>query len=357
MSYVKYREDDLKISTDRLFMRDGSKISRKISKIQYFECKHCHQLFTSKPLLIRHIREVHYIVRPIIIINDRVIGDHTVLQYVDHAKVLMYGFEGDIIVGSHVVKNDNSDELDITTILKAELTKNQHCDIIADNACISVDFHPLVLDDNSSIRLIVEEWQNSASHGLLIDPSKMADYSGGDLLFLQGIYNYYLACSASHYKSKRYDDAFAALSQFNDIGGIGKCVLKAIAFRRNWVETLRLLTEGEKDVFFTACDYYQWKKSSFEYEHNVDVRELYVEDGTRLSLELIVLFQKGLLKEAKAKLDEFGDIDMLNDLNLAEQLYYLKARIALAEGDKYHAKRYFDRLITPAFCADYQHFL
>ena len=45
-------------------------------------------------------------------------------------------------------------------------------------------------------------------------------------------------------KAKRYDDAWAILSRFNDLLGVGSCVLRIIAYRRNWVSHLQLLANN-----------------------------------------------------------------------------------------------------------------
>ena len=131
-------------------------------------------------------------------------------------------------------------------------------------------------------------------------------------------------------------------------------MLKAIAFRRNWIDTLRFLSEGEDDIFSTACEYFNRQQTQFEEDAEESPHMLFVEDGTKLSLELIELFQKGKYSEVKARLAEIGDIDDLDDLNLAEQLRLLKARIAREEGDAVTASRHYERLITPAFRDEYR---
>lgn len=354
MSYVKYREDDIKISNDRLFMRRGSQLSNAKEPKRYYECKYCHQIFTSKSELISHIRDIHNIVRPLIVINEKVVGDQVVLQYVHQAKILMYGFGGEIRVGGDLLQYGDDDEIDITASLKAKLSSSSRCEIIVNEMPIMIDYHPLSLDDNSLIKLAIDDWQLSVSKGLPLNTKHLTLFDGGDLLFIQGIYNYYLACTAKRHKASRYNDAFAALSQFQDLGGLGRCVLKAIAFRRNWIDTLRLLSEGEDDIFTTACEFFSGEESSFTYEDDKEASYLFVEDGTKMSLELISLYQKGQYEEVKARLAVLGDPDDFDDPNLIEQLYLLKARVAVADGDNLHATRYYEKLISPAFREEYR---
>lgn len=354
MSYVKYREDDIKISNDRLFMCRGSQFSKIKEPKRYYECKYCHQIFTSKSELISHIRDIHNIVRPLLVINDKVVGDQVVLQYIHHAKILMYGFDGEIRVGGDLVRYSDDDEIDITAILKSKLSSSARCKISVNKVPIRIVYHPLSLDDNSHIKQVIDEWQYAASSGHSLDTKHLALFDGADLLFLQGIYNYYLACTAKHHKASRYDDAFAALSQIQDLGGLGRCVLKAIAFRRNWIDTLRLLAEGEDDIFSTACEFFSEEKSLFTYEKDKCAGYLFIEDSTQMSLELISLYQKGRYGEVKAKLAAIGDPDDFDDPNLIEQLYLLKARIAITDGDNTQATRYYEKLIAPAFREEYR---
>ena len=354
MSYVKYREDDLRISGDRIYMRQGSPMDPRKNIVRYYECKYCHQIFTSKKDLNGHIKTIHNIVRPLIVINEKVVGDHTVLQYLQNAKILMYGFEGNISIGGDVLSYRDEEDIDITALLKTKLQDCSKCEIVVNDTSVLIEIHPISVENNSSIKATIEDWQNSVAQGIPLSTSFQANFSGGDLLFLRGIYNYYLACTAKHHKASRYDDAYAALSRFHDLSGLGKCVLKAIAFRRNWIDTLRLLSEGENDIFSTACEYFGRQQSNFEEDTEESTHILFVEDGTKLSLELIELFQKGKYSEIKVRLAEMGDIDDIEDPNLAEQLRLLRARIARAEGDTVTAARYYERLITPAFRDEYR---
>lgn len=356
MGYVKYREDDIKITNHRMHMRHGSPLRDTKKDIRYFDCKYCNQFFTTKEALVQHIQKVHNIVRPLIVINDKVIGDHTVLQYIDNAKIIMYGFSGEIVIGNTILPHLNDTDIDITKILKSELSNQPQCDIFVNNTCISVELHPIHIEENPKIKTVIERWQKSVSNGVYPDAAPLEQFHGGYRLFMEGVYNYYLACIAERHKSKRYDDAYAALSQFQDIGGLGKCMLKAISFRRNWISKLHMLDDGEADVFTTACEFFDRKPSSFEYETAGSNHMLFVEESTNLILELIVLFQKGKLDDLKQRLAMLGDIDDLDDLNMIEQLYLLKARIAVAEGDRKHALRYYERLITPAFVEEYRRY-
>lgn len=353
MSYVKYREDDIKINNHRLHLRQGGLLKKRKPEVHFYECKYCYQLFTSKSDLIGHIRNAHNIVRPVIIINDKVVGDHTVLQYIEHAKILMYGFDGEIVIGGTVLKYDGSEEIDITRILEDKLSENGCCTIIANNVPVTIELHPLSIDDNSEMKAVLDEWQNAVSRGLAPNPTYLKAFDGGDRLFMDGIYNYYLACTAKHHKTDRYDAADAALRQFHDLPGLGKCVRKAIAFRRNWIDTLRMLNDGDSDIFTTFSEFFDGQSSSFDYEAESIENQLFVEDRTKMVLDLVVLFQKGRYSEVKQKLSELGNIEDLNDMNLLDQIYLIQARTADAEEDEDQASYYYGELITPAFCKKY----
>lgn len=354
MSYVKYREDDIKISNHRMHIRQGGLIRSAKTETHFYECKYCQKLFSDKPELICHIRNAHNIVRPVIIVNDKVVGDHVILQYVNHAKILMYGFDGDIVIGGTVLPFEGTDEIDITRLLTEKLSSNKSCTIISNNFNVSIEMHPLSLDDNSMIKIALNDWQNSASQGAAPKALHLNNFHGSERLFMDGIYNYYLACTAKHHKADRYDAADAVLRQFHDLPALGKCVRKAIAFRRNWIDTLRILSNGDFDEFTTFCEYFDGQMSSFYYEPDNYGRQLYIESSTKIVLDSVILFQKGLYSEAKSKLFELSATDNLNDINLSDQINLLNARIADAEGKHRQAMRFYNMLNTPAFCKQYQ---
>lgn len=349
MGYVKYNEDDREIATDRLLMRYGSTLNRSKTVKHYYDCKYCHRAFTDKAALNDHIRISHNAIRPLIIVNGKVISDTVILQYVHDAQVIPFGYQGSVTVGNTTLRLNGSDEYDITKILRLELEATAHCKVTFQDSCVSITLHPIQVGNNSLVRDTLHSWQAAASQGLQADSSCLMQFHGDDLLFMQGMYNYFVACTATHHKSSRYDDAYAAISQFHELPGIGQCVLKVIAFRRNWVDTLRRLTYGEPDIFLTAAEFFAGEQSSFYYEKANNLHQLFIETETQNCLELIVLYQKGSYAEAKERLSDFGDIDSIPDTNLAEQLYLLKARLAVAEGRMREASRYYEQLVSPAF--------
>ena len=155
MSYVKYCEDDLKIVSDRIYMRSGSQVRNTKAVQRYYECKYCHQIFTTKTALTDHIKNIHNIVRPLIVINDRVIGDHVFLQYLQNAKILMYGFDGNISIGGDkLIYTD--DDIDITNILKDKLQTAPTCNIIINDMQVKIELHPISIQDNSEIKAVVQ---------------------------------------------------------------------------------------------------------------------------------------------------------------------------------------------------------
>ena len=330
-------------------MKQGSALRKVKPAKRYFECKYCRALFDDKAALVEHIKKAHNIVRPLILINDKVIGDQTELQYLESAKILFYGFEGEIQIGSKKYRFEDDDERDITNDLRKALALTGSCEILINGTKITVSLCPIFLEDDAAVKATIADWQRSVEQGTPLNAAALGMYAGAELRYLQGVYNYFLACKAKHHKSKRYDDAYAALSKFHDIGGMGKCILKVIAFRRNWVEQLRLLTDGENDVFLSASEFFDGMASKRECENERAENHLYIEEETNLSLELMVLYQQGRYLEVKEKLVEIGLIDELEDRNLIEQLWLIKARIALKDGDVRQAKKCYSKLITPGF--------
>ena len=356
MGYVKYNEDDIKIYNDRMFMKQGSVLRKAKPAKRYFECKYCRALFDDKAALVEHIKKAHNIVRPLILINDKVIGDKTELQYLESARILFYGFEGEIQIGAKKFRFEDDDECDITNDLRKALSLTGNCDILINGAKITISLCPIFLEDDATIKKTIADWQRSVEQGTSLNSAVLETYDGAELRYLQGVYNYFLACTAKHHKGKRYDDAYTALSKFHDIDGVGKCILKVIAFRRNWVEQLRLLTDGEKDIFTTASEFFAGTASEVEWESERAANRLYIEEEINLGLELMVLYQQGRYQEVKEKLAEIGVLDELEDRNHIEKLQLLKARTALKDGDIRQARECYRSLITPGFREESQRF-
>ena len=354
MSYVKYREDDEQIVNDRYYMKHGSKIWTGLQEpTHYYDCKYCRAVFTDRKQLFLHIKQKHNIVRPLVVINGKVAGDHIVIHYLDTAYIELFGYDDGISVnGCDVNVDDNTETIDIAKILNAQLNNNPHCIVGFQDSAVEIDLVALSVRKNKTVLAVINQWENDISSAKRLSSVNYQELDEGSRLFLTGIYNYYIATQAKKDKSKRYDDALDILSRFNDLDGIGNCVLKIIAYRRNWINRLEMLScDGGTDIFSVASDYYHRRES--DYSALPTGKQIYIEDSTMLSLELVLLFQQKKYEQVRNRLSEISDIDDLDDLNLQDQLNLLSARLAVVAGDKRKAEIYYEKLVAPAFKEEY----
>lgn len=354
MSYIKYREDDIKIIEDRRVMRYGSDVPQPRVPVHYYDCKYCHKIFTDRAALFQHIRSAHNIVRPLVEINGQIASDYCVVHEVNSARVVLYGYNEGICINGQKLEIGESDELDITLLLNRELSRSPLCEISFQSVTVEIELASFSYESSLFINATLERWENEISEGRRLTTISHDNLREGDRLFLDGMYNYYIACRAVKDKAKRYDDAFAMLSRFNNLSGVGKCVLKIIAYRRNWISRLNMLSSGETDDFSVAVDYYRRKPSDIS-DCSLG-KQIYIEDSTRMSLDLVTLFQKRNYELVHRKLSEIPDIEDLDDLNLVDQLNLLSARLAVVDHNDRQAEFYYEKVVTPAFQEEYRLF-
>ena len=72
-----------------------------------------------------------------------------------------------------------------------------------------------------------------------------------------------------------------------------------------------------------------------------------------MSLELMHLFQEKRYSELRKMLLNTSDIDDIDDPNLRDRLNLITARLELVEGNNKKGFACYEKLITPAFRAEY----
>ena len=357
MSYVKYREDDIKITDDRRHMHRGSEFSAGAHKtLIYYDCKYCHAVFDERGQLYRHIKQKHNIVRPLVLINGKVASDNCLIEDLDSALLDLYGYREPITLNGSLISlegvNDN-DEIDITDQLLKAFQSNPRCRIGFPNASIEIRLISFSIPQNPFVTETIQQWERDISLGRKLAIPDFDREEDEVRLFLNGMYNYYVAAYAKNDKARRYDDALNILSHFHELNGRGKCVLKIIAYRRNWVSSLDALTVGDRDIFTVASDYYHHRQSDTSILPADDSSgEIYIEDATKRSLDLVFLFQQreyGLVRKQFSHMPEIEDLD---DPNLMDQYYLLLAKVSEQEGDYRKAEQYYGKLMAPAFRAE-----
>lgn len=351
MSYVKYREDDIKITDDRKFMKDGQLLPYKIGAVRYFDCKYCHTVFTTRDELYLHIKSAHNIVRPLVVVNGKIANDHCIIHYLESAYIDLFGYSGFVTINGNEINIGDNDEIDITPMLSKAFNLSLVCYIAFQSITVEIELAEISVENNLIITSVIDKWEQEIADGVRLSTYNRSQLKEGSRLFLDGMYNYYVACRAKKDKAKRYDDALAFLSRFNDLNGLGSCVLKIIAYRRNWLSRLGMLVSEEVDIFSIAMDYYERRPSDLT--NLPSVKQIYIEDQTMMSLDLILLFQQHNYDAIRRRLSSIPDIDDFDDLNLIDQLNLLSARLALIEGNRRNADKFYNKLITPAFRDEY----
>lgn len=349
MSYVKYLEDDVKIIEHRRSLSSGSDIFFKNREpVRCYECRYCNEIFTNRNELFLHIKVKHNIVRPLVLINGKIASDNYVIHFVDSAHIDLFGYSDSISLNGHAISySHDNDIIDITSQLRKILLNSSACTIAFQSGSIKIKLVAFVVEDMNLIGNAIEQWECEVGSGKRLSTNVMDQATNGNRIFLTGMYNYYVACRAKQDKAKRYDDAWSILSNFNDALGVGRCALKAIAYRRNWLyslHSLQLLSDRGTDDFSIANDYYHRRPSNFE--DSAAGKQLYVEDSTKMSLEFVRLFQMGKYDELRKELDKLSDFDMLDDLNLVDQLNLLCARLSVVDRNSMKAESYYEKLVT-----------
>jgi hypothetical protein len=334
MSYVKYREDDVKIIEHRCFLQHGSDFpAPKREPIRYFDCKYCHEIFTDHEKLYLHIKDKHHIIGPLVVINGKVATDKYVVHHIDSAHIDLFEYRAPILINGKSIPYSPGDKMiDITKMLCQALSATSSCSITFQSISVEIEMVTISVDDIDLIDSTIEKWESEINTGMHLSTDYLDRSNGGNRLFLQGMYDYYVACQAKKDKAKRYDDAWAILSRFDHLLGVGNCVLRTIAYRRNWILSLQSLDDGGTDDFSIANDYYQHRPSDLA--NTPSGKQLYVEDSTKMSLDLVTLFQEGEYDELRARMSQLPDFDLINDINLIDQLNLLSARLEVVDGNR-----------------------
>ena len=353
MSYVKYYEDDEKIREHRQNLQHGpDNLINRRNPVRYFDCKYCHEIFTDRKELFLHIKAKHNIVRPLVVVNGKIATDRYVVHDIDSAHIDLFGYSDTISINGDLISYSSDDEtIDITKLLQQALATSSRCYITFQSVSVEIEMVAFSIDNIDLIGSSIERWEFEINAGMRLSTDSLDQADEGNRLFLQGMYNYYVACRAKKDKAKRYDDAWAILSRFNDLLGVGSCVLRIIAYRRNWVSHLQLLANNGADDLSIANDYYQRRPSDWTIP--ASEKQLYVEDATKMSLELVSLFQRGKYDELRVRMFELPDFDLIDDLNLVDQLNLLSARLAVIDGNHSKAESFYEKLVTPAFQKEY----
>lgn len=360
MGYAKYNEDDEKICSDRDYMKKGSPFRYAKETTVYSVCPYCKKVFPKITDMYKHIKEKHNIVRPLLEINGKIVSNDYYISEVENVIISLYGYKPILLIEDSNIKYDNVEKIDVTDNIKSVLSMKDTCKIDIDNDSIVIHLYDIKNISNPRIFTILNEWENKIESGQYIVPiSNLNDYNIIEQRFIKAFFNYYVAASGNNeYKNKRYDDAYAALSMYSNMNGIGKCAMKIIAFRLNWINNLKALCDGDMDDFNIICDFYDMKETVFNnFDQRRVVHKLYVEDEIQKSIDMIIAYQSNDMKKVKIYLNKYKDVENITDSNMRDRVLLIMARYENKNNNKRYARFYYERINTLYFKKEAENYL
>lgn len=357
MGYVKYREDDLKITESRLFMKGLLPLNSNKSApaIPVYACYYCEKVFPSQDKLNEHIKNDHSIIDPVVTINCKIAHSENYVTSVHSVVIYNYNIPARITVNGTELPSspENSHALDITDIIKTAIEENGSCLLQVGNESICVKLLSVETIRSDLVQGVIDRWEQAARDGGTIKNIYPTDINDAERRYLDGFFNYYVAATMNGGDSrKRYDDAFSLLNSFVTISNLGRVVLAVIAFRRNWLDTLLQLSAGHSDCFAQACrvlrtvDY----EESFDANSNEDSgngKELFVEDSLKDCLDAYAALYMGDRAAVDRYLNSINQPEEITDINGRDRIYLLLARRAQKDKDFRRAEYYLDQIQSP----------
>ena len=350
MGWSKYKEDNRIINEERDFFKPDETKTVKHYK-QAFPCPYCNKVFEEKNLLYSHIKKEHNIVHPLLMIDGKIrTNDNDLfISSLSNAIIYLYGYDKDIYVDD--IKVELKEEIDITKEILDCLKNSNVCSIKFADKCINVHKYTIQEIHNDEVLKIIENWNEEVSKGKRIKRIITNKLNQAEMRYIDGFYNYFLACEAEGTdKINRYDDAYYLLSSFSKLTSIGNCVLKVISFRRNWVDRLdQICKESDSIDDFTMINDF-FKNDIKEYPKNDELSgKLYIEDELQNNIDAILKFVNKDYVGARRYTIE-NDPVLIQDTNLKDRVLLLKARIEVINNPTNpRVRKFYKEMQTQAF--------
>lgn len=264
MGYAKYFEDNERIATERKYEREIV-IASAPNKI-YYDCYYCNKSFESFEDRNNHIKSSHNVVGPLLFVNGRIASDEYYVDTIVSAKIALCGFNDFAIsVDNQKIVNDNTD-----INLISHLNKNNDTHVIKiEQKYFNIYKYNSINISSNEVDEIINGWESQTANLQPLNPSQGSFPSilnEAEKRYLNGFFEYYTACKTTDPTNKkhRYETAFAILSSFNKLTPKARVLLKVIAFRFNWIETLEHLSKATQaqGVFDVVINFYYGRKSA-----------------------------------------------------------------------------------------------
>lgn len=334
MGYAKYHEDDYHIYCERIYYNAIADSDRHRKKIIHHRCPYCNDLFDKKEDMFSHIRQVHNITEPLLFINGIVVknNDTIYISEVKSAYVQMYGFDKLISINDKaVIKDTEEDDVDLTEITEKIISANRYCIIKVGESCSRIERYSLYSVDQSVLKNYVREWENNIKTSSSFKPfiPKNNEVNAAESLYLQGIYNYFIACQAQNNDKKdRYYEAYSILKKFVPINSFGLCIQKIIAFKFNWIYKLEELCSRYKtnDEFGSICSFFKNETHVNTPSNQNDSYTIFMEDELHEIYDAIIAFNNMDYEKVNHYLDS-QDVFAISDVNLKDKIILLKVHM------------------------------
>ena len=358
MGYVKYNEDNVNIVNDRLYDINHS-VAEPIRKKQakLIHCPYCDKAFEQKEVLFSHTRNAHNIKRPIVLINDKVIenGEDLFVSSVISVIIHEYGFDDQIKINDKTIMRvaDSFDLVDITDEVAESLSTRQSCSLSIGTFNTTIHYRSLKSINQGNVNLYINKWENDLAEGrsLSIEDINNPNLNYDEHYYLEGVFNYYVACQATGKdKTERYNEANSILKCFIPIDSFGLCIQKVIAFRLNWVHTLRMLCNDydSNDAFVSVCCFFENSPCVINISSKGDEKKLYIENELQEIFDAIIDFTQVKYPAVKEYLDNHDPSKIMDD-NLRDKILLLKSRLLMKEGNMKEAKFIFSQIRNEEF--------
>lgn len=356
MGYPRSSEKDNENALDKRYMKGMEPELKPKEPVPYYKCPYCKRIFNNKESVFSHIRQDHNKLNPTIFVNGAVCPNNQTIYIssVKSAKIHRYGYQDKIKINGLNIDDleidKDTDIIDITKDIKNELADNLSCSVSIGSNTVKIEKFSSFAIIDKTIDDNIDFWQNQLQCGnyLTKDNINKLNLNDAEKNYVDGIFNYFLACQKAHkskYKIDRYYDANRLLKSFVSINSVGLYIRKIIAFKFNWFKTLFELCEDYKcnDDFTYIYNFFKGRPSCKKKVYIKDEKQLYIEDDIQEIMNAIINFMQGNYEGVKKYLIE-QNLNNIDDNNLCDKILMLKYRMLRIEGKDNESRYIFNEL-------------
>lgn len=346
MSYFRIYEDN-GMNIDAKETNVNIILNTNYVKPVLFSCTYCDAYFYSKEELFAHIKEKHKL-DAILMIDNKVKTNANTIYLSDIKSAMIYTYSDDVNIRLDNEKVYVMDyKIDLTKILNDRLYKSGKCTIEIGKNIIHLYKYSVNLLNDNVVNEIINDWSKKCELGKEIVRNYPKTLNESEIRFLDGCYNYFLACNANEYdKKKRYEDAQKILSEFYNLNSIGTTILKIISFRWNWFLKLEKVCYNSNifDDFDIILSIVNNKRFPSKINEQKQVGQLYIEDELKKNIEAFINYYNKDYDLVNEYFRSFENIE-IRDINFNDRLLFLRGLMD-AEKGKIRRARSISRDIT-----------